>query len=417
MIAVINLSRRWTVLIALLLLAAGIALAQGNRQRGSRERRSNVQFVDGHSALNIPFEFEFNEIVLKVRVNNSPPVKFMFDTGAGLSVAGTRLATALHLKKVDTVKATGVGGSVAGSLASGISLSVPGVTVRNQRLALLPLEFPFCEGKEIQGIIGYDFIRKFVVKIDYDARTISFFDPQSYQYQGPGDVIPLIIRTTPFVRARVAASGRSPIEGLFEIDTGSDGALSINSPFVNRHQLLNAARNQSASSEKGLGGESERVLARIDYFQLGRFKLASPIVSFSTDTEGSLASTENDGPIGNEIMRRFKVTIDYSRQRMILEPNEHVSEAFEDDMSGLTIDSEGLGCRIFKVSGVNEKSPAAEAGVLAGDEIVAIDGKPAGQFTSSQIEKMLMQNGAEVSLTIRRNGSDRIAKIKLRRLT
>ncbi len=128
-----------------------------------------------------------------------------------------------------------------------------------------------------------------------------------------------------------------------------------------------------------------------------------------------MAAEDNDGPIGNEIMRRFKVTIDYSRRRMMLEPNSQLSQPFESDMSGIVIDAEGKDCRIFKVEDVTEKSPAADAGILNGDEIVAIDGKPANQFTSSRIEKLLMQDGTVRWLTLRRDGKIRLATIKLRR--
>jgi S1-C subfamily serine protease len=50
-----------------------------------------------------------------------------------------------------------------------------------------------------------------------------------------------------------------------------------------------------------------------------------------------------------------------------------------------------------------------------GDEIIAVDGKPANQFTSTQIEKLFMQDGAERSLTLQRDGKALVAKIKLRR--
>ena len=394
---------------AILLAASSIALSQ------AKPKPTNVQFAAGHSALNIPFDFEFNEIVVTVRVNDSAPLKFMFDTGAGASLLSARKAAGLNLKQVDRVKATGVGGSLKGTLAKGVSLSVPGVKVTNQRLVLLPLDFPFCEGRDIEGIIGYDFIKEFVVEIDYEARTISLFEPSSYQYPGPGDVIPLTITNTPRVHARIALPGKPPIEGQFEIDTGSDGVLSINSPFVNRHKLLSALSAQVSDRGRGLGGESQRIDARLGNLQLGRFTIATPIVSFSLDTKGSLAAEDNDGPIGNEILRRFKVTIDYSRQRMMLEPNVHLSDSFESGMSGIEIDAEGKDCRIFKVADVSEKSVAAQAGILAGDEIVAIDGTPANQFTSNQIEKLLMQDGAQRSLTLRRDGKARVVKIKLRR--
>jgi S1-C subfamily serine protease len=85
-------------------------------------------------------------------------------------------------------------------------------------------------------------------------------------------------------------------------------------------------------------------------------------------------------------------------------------------MSGIVIDAEGKDCRIFKVEGVTENSSAAQAGIVPGDEIVTIDGKPANQFTSGGIEKLLMQDGAKRSLTLRRDGKVRVVTITLRRL-
>lgn len=408
---------RLPALVAILLAASGVASSQQPRNGRVRQPLKNVQFVNGHSALNIPFELIANVIVLKVRVNNSKPLKFMFDTGASFSLLSTRSAAALNLKPVGSAKATGVGGSVEGSLADGVSLSVAGATVRHQRLALIPLEVPFCEAKDIVGIIGYEFIKEFVVEINYEAQTISLFEPASFQYRGHGEAFPLIIKGTPRFHARIALPGKPQIEGLFEIDTGSDGVLTLNSPFVKRQNLLSALTSQVANSDRGLGGESQRVDARLASLQLGRFKFNAPIVGFSTAAEGqgSMAVEDNDGPLGNEIMRRFKVTIDDSRRLMMLEPNAHFSEPFESNMSGIEIESEGKDCRVFKVIGITEKSPAAEAGILVGDEIVAIDGKPANQFTSTQIEKLWTQDGAERSLTLRRNGKEQVMKIKLRR--
>ena len=63
--------------------------------------------------------------------------------------------------------------------------------------------------------------------------------------------------------------------------------------------------------------------------QLGRFLLKDPPVGLSLDKEGSGASEENDGLIGGEIFRRFRVILDYSRQRMILEPNKSFNDPYD----------------------------------------------------------------------------------------
>jgi predicted aspartyl protease len=399
-------------LVTLILAVAVFIFASANltaqeKRRSPRKPIPNARFANGQPVLNIPFDFKNHQIVLSVSVDNSAPMKFMFDTGAGVTVLNKSMTGSLKLKKIDTVKVNGV---VAGMLAGGVTLSVPGVTVRNQRVVVMALdEFP-CEFRDVVGVIGYDFIKEFVVEIDYEARTLSLFDPSTYQYAARGDVFPLTITDTPRIHARVTLPGGKPIEGFFEIDTGSDSALAIHSSLVKRHNMLANSGTQLASTNTRVQGELKAVDVRLDNFQLGRSIIAAPIVSLLPDEE-----TDNDGPIGNEILRRFKVTIDYSRQRMILEPNSHISDSFEMDMSGIMFESSGKDCRVFKVVGVTEKSPAEESGILIGDEIVAIDDKPANQFSSVQIERVLMNSGEQHSVTVRREGQERVFKITLRR--
>jgi Aspartyl protease/PDZ domain len=362
----------------------------------------------------VPAEFVDNVIILRVSVNNSEPLKFIFDTGAGMSVLDSRKAKALHLNKAANLDANGVGGTVQGSLATGVSLSVSGVTVRNQKVAAIPLDFP-CEAADIVGIIGYDFINEFVVEIDYEAKTLGLFDPARYSYRGRGDVVPLTMDgNTPHVRARLGVPGGRSIEGWLEVDTGSDGTLTLNSPYVKKHGLLETFKKRIDSTHRGVGGESESVDVRMGDLELGRFTIPTPLVSLSLDREGSMASADDAGPLGGEILRRFRIVIDYSRRRMTLEPNAHLSDPIETGMSGINFDNED--CRPYKVKKVDEKSPAAEAGIRAGDEVVAIDGRSFKEIPSFEMEKLLSRNGAEYELTINRAGKTQTVKIKLRRV-
>jgi predicted aspartyl protease len=176
---------------ASILFAATVLTPAQSRRPAHRKPAQKVRFEDDHRTITVPFEGD-KIIVLRVRVNNSEPLKFLFDTGAGISVLDARQAVRLKLKKAGNLEASGVGGDVRGSLVKGISLSVAGIEVRYQPMAVLPLDFP-CDPKDIAGIIGYDFIKEFVVEIDYEAKTLGLYDPATYQYAGHGDLIPLVI--------------------------------------------------------------------------------------------------------------------------------------------------------------------------------------------------------------------------------
>jgi len=110
------------------------------------------------------------------------------------------------------------------------------------------------------------------------------------------------------------------------------------------------------------------------------------------------------------------VIFDYSRLKMILEPNEHFDELYEYDMSGIFLVAEGPDFRRFKVHRVLAGSPAAEAGVREGDVIVAVDGRPTREFTLEQIRQLFKQEGRKVELVIQRDGEQLEISLELRRL-
>jgi hypothetical protein len=398
-----------------LVVATDSALGQQS-QAPPRRSAARVRFDTGRRSATVPFDFADDALVVRVRVNNSPPLKFFFDTGAGISVVSTAQAAKLGLKSAAGLDVVGTGGTVSGGMAKGVSLSVPGVTVLNQTVAVFALDdFP-CEARDIAGIIGYDFIKEFVVEIDYEAKTIRLLNPRNYSDSGRGTSFPLTILKTPRVRAQIRIPDRPPIEGLFEIDTGHEGTLVINSPFVKRHHLLESLGKQIPTNGRGVGGVSMRISARLQSLQLGPYTVPAPVVGLSLQTAGALSTTDNDGPLGNEILQRFRVRLDYSRHRMWLEPNAHLADQFQNDTSGIEFDSAGDDCRIFKVTSIAESSPAAEAGIQPGDEIVAIDDRAVAQFSSSEIYQLFMVEGAQHQLTIRRANQNLVVTIKLRRL-
>jgi len=97
---------------------------------------------------------------------------------------------------------------------------------------------------------------------------------------------------------------------------------------VKRHKLVEAMQNTTQDSRNGVGGNQQVITGRANAVKLGSFTLKNVPVQFSLDTEGAGASEENDGLIGGEILRRFKVTLDYSRKRMILEPNKSFNDPY-----------------------------------------------------------------------------------------
>src|SRR5262249_10608940 len=122
------------------------------------------------------------------------------------------------------------------------------------------------------------------------------------------------------------------------------------------------------------------------------------------------------GHIGGRCLRRFRVVLDYSRKRMILERNKYFREPEEFDMSGAKLVAEGETLNQIRVVGVREKSAAAEAGLRPDDLILRIDGQRADELTLSKIKELFRRDGGNYSLVVKRGEQELRIKLTLRRL-
>jgi hypothetical protein len=294
--------------------------------------QSPIKFANGHSAR-IPLDIDNNLIRMKVRVNNSRPLTLIFDTGATVNALHPKVISELGLKTGEAVEGTGTGGRIHGNLAGKATISVDGVVVPDQLIVSLPFEAP--SGFEFDGVIGYDFIKAFVVEIDYPNKIMTLYDPASYVYRGRGSVVPLDLknRRTPQLKGTFIFGKKPPVVARLGLDTGEDSAFSLNTPFVERQRLLETQKNTDASFSRGAGGIQQRAVAKAQRVSIGIYSFKNVPVAFAQEKVGAGADTKEDGIIGGEVLRRFRVIIDYSRNRMILEPNKSLNEPIEIDDS------------------------------------------------------------------------------------
>jgi hypothetical protein len=364
-------------------------------------QRPAYRFTANHSYVRVPFELANDLIVLKVGVNTSRLLHFIFDTGASISVIDPQTAKALGLRAKGKLNLDATGGSVQSGLIGPVFLSLPGVIVFQQTLATVDLDViaPLF-GYKIDGIIGHDFINNFVVELDYAAGLMSLYESGRYKYSGAGESIPIeLVQKTPFVRGRIVLNGREPIEGKFEVDTGGTGILNLNTPFVKKHKMLETLTTHAQSKLGGAGGSGDAVKAHVPAVELGSIVVKNPLVVFAQGSEGSESSVEYDGELGGGFFSQFKTILDYSRSRIILERNQNVSTA--KDLSGLDIVAEPPRFRTYVVNGVAADSPAAAVGVQEEDTILAVDGQPTARLTLRELRRLFTRPGERV-LRVRR---------------
>jgi hypothetical protein len=404
-----------------LLIPLNAAAQQANRNKSVRRHiipAPIYRFTSGTSALGIPFELSNNFVLVQLRVNNSRRLWFMFAT-ASTSVVDARIAKELRLPVQRKEKLTSTRSNIEAELIPGVSLALPGVTALNQTVALLPLDFlSSIMGQSIGGIIGYDFINQLVIEVDYSARKMNVYAPATYRYSGAGEALPIkFIDKKPFIGVKITMEGRDAVEGAFELETASSGVLVVQRSFAEAHQLLNFVKGFRLGNEGGVDGRMSRTLqGRVRNIQVGRFVISNPLVTISQAEAGKDAKADGDGQLGGEVLRRFRLILDYSRHRIILDPNEHFAELVEEDMSGIELVAEGEDLKTLVVNEVLAHSPAAEAGLQEEDELTAINGRRVTEFSLEQIRQMLKQEGKEYLLSLKRGTQTLQVKLKMGRL-
>ncbi|MDX6611756.1 MAG: hypothetical protein QOD75_942 [Blastocatellia bacterium] len=371
--------------------------------------RSQMQAIKPAVAapVTIPFELVTRHIVLKVSVNNSRPLSFVLDTGDKYAVIDLDRARELGLNLQGEVRVGGAGAETrSGAFVRDATFSLPGLTGFSQPVTLaLPIGRMAPKfGHDFDGIIGEDFIKQFVVEIDYPAGVIKLHDKSKFKYSGSGESVPLKLNSAghPIIEAELTTMSGESIKGNFVVDIGSGAALSLYSPFVSQRKLLDSnLKTIKSIGAGGAGGQIQGQLGRVSELKIGKFKISQPITLFSQDKAGAFASAELLGNIGAQIMSKFRIFLDYENERMMLEPGSGLAEPFDRAFSGFSLQAEGKEYRTFRILEVLENSPASEAGLQRNDIIARIDGKLASELTLTQLNEIL-ERAKSYTLTVQR---------------
>jgi hypothetical protein len=383
------------------------------------EAAKDYRFMSGQAALDIPIELNSNHIFVQAQVNGQGPLWFILDTGAGVTVLNADKAAALGLSMEGKFEGRGAGeGSTEVSVVKDASFTLQGVELIGQTIMAIPLtKLEPYEGRHIDGILGYDLISRFVMKVDYENKLLSLYEPGAYGCQGDGARIPIVLEDSqPQIDAELTMPGKPPVKGHFTIDTGSRTALHLSKPFCEEHKLADATRTIDGGYGAGVGGETKQAMGRVASIKLGKHELKQIVAGFSQDEKGAMASKDNDGLIGGDILRRFTVIFDYSRLEMILESNASLAEPFEYDMCGMFLTAVAPDFNTFRVQRVVPNSPASEAGLQEGDVITAIDGRSSAEFSLEDVRKLFRLDGESHVANIKRGSESLSVNLKLRRL-
>src|SRR5439155_2330176 len=176
---------------------------------------------------------------------------------------------------------TGGGGTAEYDYSDGATFSLPGVEIRRQHVAVLDQSgLERALGVPLGGLLGYDFISRFVVEIDYDRRLVTLHDPKRWTYAGRGIIVPVTFDAgIPFAEGTISVPTKPAIPAYFVMDFGAAETATLTSPFVKANDLASLAGtsarvNRPAGLEKQFFAQNN-VRGHLDRLALGGLTGAS----------------------------------------------------------------------------------------------------------------------------------------------
>jgi len=345
-----------------------------------------------------PVEIEEDRLIVPVMIGSKGPFRFLVDSGASGSLVSSSLAETLGLPAVGLHAAYGKEDALAKIVS--VDYTVLDNEVRHASLIVESLDDDArYAGQPLDGILGYDFLSHFTVKVDYAAHTLGLYNPEELHPDASFTALPAVLQAGDLsVSTTLNGLNHPPITQNFIVDTGNSGAMAFNRAFDLEYLFPRLVPRAVGWGSVSMWGLSDITMGRLPSLAVGAFQVPGPIVACDPEF---LPSPSPLGTIGNEIWRRFVIVLDYKDKKLFLQKGPGFDAPETRAYHGLFVLADEKDPALLRVAKAFDASPAAAAGFQKDDLITACDGLTGPALTSDSLRDRLHQEG-DHSLTVKR---------------
>jgi hypothetical protein len=356
----------------------------------STQAKGQEEFAppDAKLITRIPFfQLSGGIIVLKAQLDEfSDSLNFVLDTGSGgISLDSSTVEKLKIPNNLSEKLIRGIAGVKRVSFAYNHSLKMPGISVNGLDFHINNYELlTSVYGVRIDGIIGYSFLRRYIVLLDFDKKQMEVYTPGRFKYPRGGQLLKPNFTTLPLLQATVEDS-RS-ILNRFIFDTGAGLCFLLSKDYVEDSAIFKSKRKFYPTQAEGLGGKKQMEIAVMKSVKIGNYKFKKVPVHIFEDDYNVTNYPSLGGLIGNDLLRRFNIILNYPEQSIFIKPNNHFTDSFDYSYTGLgiyLIDGQ------IRVIDIIEGSPGDKAGFKTEDIIFSIENNASNNI---QAYKNLFQN-------------------------
>ena len=379
------------------------------------EAFAQEQFIEKPARMLTRFHFQQLSggiIILRARLNDIPDtLNFILDTGSGgisIDSATCEEFKIPHSPSGRTIN--GIAGIREVDFSKKNTLSLPGLQVKDLDFYINDYEIlTSVYGEKIDGIIGYSFFSRYLIKVDFDSLYLEIYSPGFIKYPGEGCLLHPIFTTLP-IQGMQIKDARSIYENFY-MDTGAGLCFLVSKEFADDSALLMKKRTPVPIQAEGLGGKKRMLITVIKEIKLGPYRFRRVPTHILDDEFNATSYPYIGGLVGNDILRRFNLIINYSKKEIHLLPNSHFNESFDYSYTGMSLyQVEG---RIM-IDDVIKGSPADVAGFKKDDVVLSIDNNFSNNIT--QYKNILQSAGEKFKVIVLRDKGPVIINFRVGRI-
>ena len=338
-------------------------------------------------------------ILLKATVDDKEDsLTFILDTGCGgISLDSTTVDRFGFLIEKSNKTIKGIAGTRKIDFTYNHRLNLPKLSVDSLNFHINDYDLlTSVYGVKIDGVIGYSFFKRYIVKIDYDQQLIEVYNKGTFKYQRGGYIIRPYL--SPLPANELYLNDSHSILSSFIFDTGAGLNMLLSDDFVKDSSVFKKKRKFYNTQGEGIGGKKLMSLSIVKLIHLGPYRFRKVPVYIFEDFYHVTSYPSYCGVIGNDLLRRFNLTINYPEGVIHLKPNRHYLDSFNYSYTGLGIYEVNNDIRVMDIV---PNSPGDKAGFKTGDIILSVDKLV---LKDIQAIKTALQNaGNTVTITIMRD--------------
>lgn len=370
-------------------------------------------FARNKPVASIPFEMVGSYIVVKVYINQSTSLRFILDSGVRNTIITELLpgdSLLLSFQNTRDLQGLGRGNSLNAYVSDGNTMKLGRKLQFDNKTVYVLKDDVFNlssqTGSKINGLIGSDFFDNYIVELDYTSRRLRFYEPKDMVVPKGYGVMPMTIeKQKMYIHLSVLEtdSARRSIKML--IDTGAE--LSAWFQTLTNKAITIPEKSIHGRIGEGLSGEVTGIFARVPQICIANFCVKNPIVAFpdSAAIADIVRTSDRDGTIGSQLLKRFNLIIDTFNKKFYFKPNSNFNKPFVYNIAGVEVAQTLAFFPQIEVINVWKGSPAERAGIKVGDVIREINFEKVFSMTLSDVRGFFEKSSARpLKILIQREG-------------